>query len=211
MLVIIDNYDSFVFNIARCFRVLGASVKVVRNDQVDVAALARLKPRGIVISPGPRTPAEAGVSVAVVRELSGHLPIFGICLGHQCIGSVFGGRIVAARRPLHGQASPVVHDGERLFAGLPSPLLVGRYHSLAVEFEEAVSSSLVVTARSDEGEIMAFAHRSAPTYGVQFHPESILTQDGDALLMNFLQLADEWNRKCRERADTAPVDSRRPS
>ncbi len=211
MLVIIDNYDSFVFNIARCFRMLGATVEVVRNDQVDVDALVQLKPRGIVISPGPRTPAEAGISVAVVRALSGRLPILGICLGHQCIGSVFGGRIVAARCPLHGQASPVTHDGEYLFAGVPSPLLVGRYHSLVVEFEESFSSPLLVTARSEEGEIMALAHRDAPTYGVQFHPESILTQDGDVLLANFLDLTDEWNRECMERANTARVDSRQPS
>jgi anthranilate synthase/aminodeoxychorismate synthase-like glutamine amidotransferase len=211
MLVIIDNSDSFVFNIARCFRMLGATVGVVRNDQVDVDALIQLKPRGIVISPGPRTPAEAGISLTVVRALSGHLPIFGICLGHQCIGSVFGGRIVAARCPLHGQASPVTHDGEYLFAGVPSPLLVGRYHSLVVEFEESFSSPLLVTARSEEGEIMALAHRDAPTFGVQFHPESILTQDGDVLLANFLDLTDQWNRECMERANTARVDSRQPS
>lgn len=211
MLVIIDNYDSFVFNIARCFRMLGATVEVVRNDQVDVDALVQLKPRGVVISPGPRTPAEAGVSVAVVRALSGHLPILGICLGHQCIGSVFGGRIVAARCLLHGQASPVTHDGEYLFAGLPSPLLVGRYHSLAVEFDESFSSPLVVTARSEDGEIMALAHRNAPTYGVQFHPESILTQYGDVLLANFLHLTDKWDQERLVRADTAPASSRRPS
>ncbi|SRR5258708_1971717 len=211
MLVVIDNYDSFVFNIARCFRMLGATVEVVRNDQVDVDVLVRLKPRGIVISPGPRTPAEAGISVAVVRALSGHLPILGICLGHQCIGSVFGGRVVTARRPLHGQASPVMHNGKCLFAGLPSPLLVGRYHSLIVEFEESAPSPLVVTARSEEGEIMALAHRDAPTYGVQFHPESILTQDGNVLLANFLHLTDSWDRERLVRADTAPADSRRPS
>jgi len=182
---------------------LGATVKVVRNDQIDIDALVGLRPHGIVISPGPRTPAEAGISAAVIHALSGHLPILGICLGHQCIGSVFGGRIVAARRPLHGQASPIIHNAERLFAGLPSPLLVGRYHSLAVEFEESFSSPLVVTARSEEGEIMALAHREAPTYGVQFHPESILTQDGDVLLANFLHLADDWGRERLLRAATA--------
>ncbi|WP_461344927.1 anthranilate synthase component II [Bradyrhizobium sp. USDA 4451] len=189
MIVIIDNYDSFVFNIARYFRKLGAQTEVVRNDAISVADLAGLQPSAIVISPGPCTPREAGISNAVVRELSGRVPILGICLGHQCIGSVFGGRVVRAHRPVHGQASPISHDGRGLFNELPSPFCVGRYHSLAVELDQSHAPSLMVTARSDEGEIMGLSHRHHPTHGVQFHPESVLTQQGSALFRNFLRLA----------------------
>lgn len=190
MIAIIDNYDSFVFNIARYFRELGEVTEVIRNDVISVSDLGRLRPRAVVISPGPCTPTEAGISKAVVRELSGHIPILGICLGQQCIGSVFGGRVVRAHRPMHGRASHLTHDGRGLFKDLPSPLCVGRYHSLVVEFDKFSHSPLMVTARSDEGEIMALAHRHQPTYGVQFHPESILTQQGHALLKNFLRLAE---------------------
>ncbi|UWU67781.1 aminodeoxychorismate/anthranilate synthase component II [Bradyrhizobium sp. NC92] len=189
MIAIIDNYDSFVFNIARYFKTLGASTEVVRNDVVSISDLVALKPRAIVISPGPCTPSEAGISNAVIRELTGHVPILGICLGHQCIGSVFGGRVVRARRPMHGRASHITHDGRGLFTGLPSPLCVGRYHSLVVEFSEVCSQHVIVTARSEDGEVMALAHRSEPTYGLQFHPESILTHRGHVLLTNFLRLA----------------------
>ena len=189
MIAIIDNYDSFVFNRARYFRELGEATEVIRNDAISVSDLGRLRPRAVVISPGPCTPTEAGISTAVVRVLSGHIPILGICLGHQCIGSVFGGRVVRAHRPMHGRASHVTHDGRGLFKDLPSPLCVGRYHSLVVEFDEVCPSPLVVAARSEEGEIMALAHRHQPTYGVQFHPESILTRQGHALLTNFLRLA----------------------
>jgi para-aminobenzoate synthetase component 2 len=189
LIVIIDNYDSFVFNIARYFRKLGEATEVIRNDAVSVSDVVGLKPRAVVISPGPCTPSEAGISTAVVRELSGRVPILGICLGHQCIGSVFGGRVARARRPMHGRSSYVSHDGRGLFKELPSPLCVGRYRSLAVELDESCAPHLTVTARSDEGEIMALAHRYQPTYGVQFHPESILTQQGHVLLMNFLRLA----------------------
>ena len=190
MIAIIDNYDLFVFNVARYFQELGEVVEVIRNDAVSVGDLAKLKPRAVVISPGPRTPLEAGISAKVVCELSGHVPILGICLGHQCIGSIFGGRVMRARRPMHGQAAQILHDGAGLFKELPSPLCVGRYHSLIVELDELSRSPLVVTARSEEGEIMAVAHRHEPTYGVQFHPESILTQQGHQLLRNFLRLAD---------------------
>lgn len=190
MIVIIDNYDSFVFNIARYFRELGEATEVIRNDVICVRDLVRLHPRSVVISPGPCTPTEAGISTAIVRELSGRVPILGICLGHQCIGSAFGGRIVRARRPMHGRSSHILHDGRGLFAGLPSPLCVGRYHSLVVELENSCPPDLMVTARSDDGEIMALAHRYQPTYGVQFHPESILTQQGHVLLTNFLRLPD---------------------
>lgn len=189
MILIIDNYDSFVFNIARYFRKLGAGSEVVRNDAVSCTDIVALKPHAIVISPGPGTPTEAGISTAVVRELSGRVPVLGICLGHQCIGSAFGGRVARARRPMHGRSSHIAHNGRGLFKDLPSPLWVGRYHSLAVELDESDAPDLMVTARSDEGEIMALAHRNQPTYGVQFHPESVLTQQGHALLKNFLRLA----------------------
>ncbi|MGY8678586.1 aminodeoxychorismate/anthranilate synthase component II [Bradyrhizobium sp. UFLA05-153] len=192
MIIIIDNYDSFVFNIARYFRRLGEATEVVRNDAISLNDIVRLKPRAVVISPGPCTPTEAGISTSIVRELSGCVPILGICLGHQCIGSVFGGRVTRARRPMHGRSSSVAHDGRGLFEGLPSPLCVGRYHSLVVEIDQSRASRLMVTARSDEGEIMALAHHDQPTYGVQFHPESILTQQGDALLTNFLRLATSF-------------------
>ncbi|WP_092514336.1 aminodeoxychorismate/anthranilate synthase component II [Afipia sp. GAS231] len=190
MIVIIDNYDSFVFNIARYFRELGEATEVIRNDAVSVSELVDLRPRAVVISPGPCTPSEAGISTAVVQELSGRVPILGICLGHQCIGSVFGGCVARARRPMHGRSSYVTHDGRGLFKELPSPLCVGRYHSLVVELDESCAPHLTVTAWSSEGEIMALAHRHQPTYGVQFHPESILTQQGHTLLTNFLRLTE---------------------
>ena len=189
MIAIIDNYDSFVFNIARYLRELGETIEVIRNDAISVSGLYQLRPHAVVISPGPCTPTEAGISMAVIRELSGHIPILGICLGHQCIGSVFGGRVVRARRPMHGRASHVMHDGQGLFGKLQAPLCVGCYHSLVVEFDELSRSPLTVTARSEEGEIMALAHRYQPTYGVQFHPESILSRCGHMLLANFLHLA----------------------
>ncbi|MCK1522791.1 aminodeoxychorismate/anthranilate synthase component II [Bradyrhizobium sp. 17] len=192
MIVIIDNYDSFVFNIARYFQELGEATEVFRNDVVSVSDLIDLKPRALVISPGPCTPIEAGVSTALVRELSGRVPILGICLGHQCIGSVFGGRVARARCPMHGRSSYVTHDGRGLFRELPSPLCVGRYHSLVVELDESCAPNLTVRARSDEGEIMALAHRHQPTFGVQFHPESILTQHGHVVLKNFLRLAETY-------------------
>ncbi|MCP3396939.1 MULTISPECIES: aminodeoxychorismate/anthranilate synthase component II [unclassified Bradyrhizobium] len=192
MIVIIDNYDSFVFNIARYFRRLGEVTEIVRNDAISVSDIARLKPRAVVISPGPCSPIEAGISNSIVRELSGRLPILGICLGHQCIGSVFGGRVARARRPMHGRSSYITHDGATLFEGLPSALRVGRYHSLIVEIDQSYTPHLNVTAHSDESEIMALAPRDQRTFGVQFHPESILTQEGDVLLANFLRLAESY-------------------
>ncbi|MGY4502216.1 para-aminobenzoate synthetase component 2 [Bradyrhizobium sp. GM24.11] len=191
MIAIIDNYDSFVFNIARYFRKLGQATEVIRNDVISVGDLVALRPRAVVISPGPCTPTEAGISMAVVRELSGRIPILGICLGHQCIGSVFGGRVARACRPMHGRSSYATHDGQGLFKGLPSPLCVGRYHSLVVELDQSSAPHLTATARSEAGEIMALEHCYHPTYGVQFHPESILTPRGHELFINFLSLANQ--------------------
>jgi para-aminobenzoate synthetase component 2 len=190
MLLVIDNYDSFVFNIARYFEELGTPTRVVRNDAITVGDIREIKPRAIVISPGPCTPAEAGVSMAVVQELSGVFPILGICLGHQCIGAAFGGTVVRAREPMHGRVSNIDHQGKDLFLGLPAPLQVGRYHSLVVEPQPEMERLLQIDARSERGEIMALSHRSHPTFGVQFHPESILTVAGHGLLKNFLVLEE---------------------
>ena len=194
MILVIDNYDSFVHNVARYFAVLGEDVRVVRNDAVSVADIGAMRPDAIVISPGPCTPAEAGVSVDVIARFSGEIPILGVCLGHQCLGTVFGGAVEPAARPMHGLVSDIAHDGQRLFAGLPNPLPVGRYHSLIVAPNAALMAHLVVDARSEEGEIMALSHLSHPTYGVQFHPESVLTPSGEALFANFLDLSKSWTR-----------------
>ena len=189
MILVIDNYDSFVHNVARLFAVLGEETHVVRNDAIDLAGIRCLAPSAIVISPGPCTPAEAGISCEVLRNLSGAVPILGVCLGHQAIGEVFGGRIARARYPLHGQATDIRHAGKGLFANLPDTLAVGRYHSLIVEPTDAMAQTLTVDAWSAEGEIMALSHRHHPTFGVQFHPESVLTSSGLALFGNFLDLA----------------------
>lgn len=185
MLLVIDNYDSFVYNLVRYARELGAEVRVARNDALDVAAVRALKPDHVLLSPGPQTPREAGICVDLIRELGGQIPMLGVCLGHQCIGEAFGGRTVRARRPLHGKAAPVWHEGLGLFAGLPSPFLAGRYHSLVID-PDTLPDDLLVTARSAEGEIMAVQHRRWPVFGVQFHPESVLTEHGYDLLRAFL-------------------------
>lgn len=189
--LVIDNYDSFVFNVVRYFEELGRDVVVRRNDEIDIAGIRRIAPAAIVISPGPGTPSDAGVCETVIEKFSGEVPILGVCLGHQAIGEVFGGRIGPAKRPLYGRASRLTHHGTGLFKGLPQPLLVGRYHSLIVERTPALESALSIDAVSEEGEIMALSHRSEPLYGVQFHPESILTEYGHALFANFLRLAVE--------------------
>lgn len=189
-ILVIDNYDSFVFNVARYFEELGREVFVCRNDAIDIAGVRASQPAAIVISPGPGTPYDAGISLPIVKELSGEIPILGVCLGHQCIGAAFGGPVLPAKRPLYGRTSRVVHKGERLFENLPQPLTVARYHSLIVEPTPALEAAVSVDAVSEEGEIMALSHRSAHTYGVQFHPESILTDKGHALFGNFLRLAD---------------------
>lgn len=188
MIVLIDNYDSFVFNLARYFERLGLPTHVVRNDALGPAEIAALRPHAIVISPGPCTPSEAGCSVPVIRELTGRFPILGVCLGHQAIGAAFGGRVVRAKEPMHGRTSQVHHASQSIFAGLPSPLVACRYHSLVVE-RESLPDELLVTAWTADGTIMGIAHRVHPVVGLQFHPESILTDCGYPLLTNFLKLA----------------------
>ena len=184
MILVIDNYDSFVHNVTRYLRELGAEAQVKRNDALTVDAIDR-DIKGIVISPGPCTPHEAGISLDIVRKLSGTIPILGICLGHQCIGEAFGGRIARARRPMHGEASSIRHEGTGVLAGIPDGFNAGRYHSLIVELDG--DEPLSVTARSEDGEIMGLEHRWHPTFGVQFHPESVLTEHGYDILRNFLK------------------------
>ena len=183
--LVIDNYDSFVHNLARYVRELGWTTQVRRNDMIDLDGIAALAPSHIVISPGPCTPNEAGVSVAAVRRFGPSTPILGVCLGHQCIGQAYGGRIVRARRPMHGKTSLVRHDGTGVFAGLPNPLRATRYHSLVVAADD-LPAQLAATAHAEDGEIMALRHRSHPVIGVQFHPEAVLTEHGLDLLRNFL-------------------------
>jgi anthranilate synthase/aminodeoxychorismate synthase-like glutamine amidotransferase len=185
MILLIDNYDSFVFNLARYVGELGHAREVVRNDAVTVGEIAALAPRAIILSPGPCTPKEAGISNEVIARLGHGIPILGVCLGHQCIAEAYGGLVVRARRPMHGKTSLVTHDGEGVFAGLPQPLRVTRYHSLVAD-PARVPPELEVTAWSPEGEIMGLRHRSHPVEGVQFHPEAVLTERGHDLLANFL-------------------------
>jgi para-aminobenzoate synthetase component II len=184
VILVIDNYDSFVYTVANYLRELGEALEVVRND----AELPNETPEAIVISPGPCTPNEAGMSMRLISQYSGRVPILGICLGHQCIGQVFGGRVTRAKRPLHGEASDVRHKASRILEGLPNPLRVGRYHSLIVELD-APDGPLAATAWSEEDEIMALEHCEHPTFGVQFHPESVLTEHGHQMLRNFLKHA----------------------
>ncbi len=181
MIVLVDNYDSFVHNLARYLRELGWATEVVRNDARSVEEVAALDPAAVVISPGPCTPDDAGISVPLVRRLAGEVPVLGICLGHQCIGRAFGGRVVRARRPMHGKASPIRHDGRAEFAGMPDPLVATRYHSLVVA-HDGLPEELEASAWSEEGEIMALRHREHRVVGLQFHPESILTERGHDLL-----------------------------
>jgi anthranilate synthase component II len=184
--VLIDNYDSFTYNLVQYLGELGAEVLVHRHDAIDVAGVAALRPTHLVVSPGPRTPDEAGISVDVIRALAGSVPILGVCLGHQAIGQAFGGRIVRGREPVHGKVSDVHHDGRSLFAGLEDPMPATRYHSLVID--PALAPDLVRTAWCDGDVVMGVRHRELPVEGVQFHPESILTGSGRALLANFLAL-----------------------
>ena len=188
-LLLIDNYDSFTYNLVQAFLVLGAEVSVYRNDALTPEEARALAPTHLCISPGPGTPYDAGVSMDMIRAFAGSIPVLGVCLGHQSIVEVFGGKVVRAARLMHGKTSLVRHDESALFAGLPQPCEVGRYHSL-IAAPESLPASLTVSARTDEGEIMAVRHRTLAVEGVQFHPESILTPDGPRLLGNFLRCSD---------------------
>lgn len=185
MILLVDNYDSFVFNIARYVEELGREVEVERNDRIDIDSILACGATGLIISPGPCTPNEAGISTEAVRKLSGKLPILGICLGHQCIGEAFGIAVTRAGTPMHGRASVINHDGSGVFAGLPPSFRVGRYHSLIVS-SPSETADIAACAWSEEGEVMALRHRVHSTYGVQFHPESVLTEHGYDLLGAFL-------------------------
>ncbi|MBS0202176.1 MAG: aminodeoxychorismate/anthranilate synthase component II [Planctomycetes bacterium] len=188
MLLLIDNYDSFVHNLSRYFVELGSDTQVVRNDAITVEKIRLIAPAGIVISPGPCTPHEAGISCELIRELAGSIPILGVCLGHQALAAAFGGQVIRAQEPVHGRTSLIHHTGTGLFEGIPNSFRATRYHSLVVE-EATLPKELIVTARTGDGIPMAMAHRDWPVYGVQFHPESVLTQNGRSLLANFLRLA----------------------
>jgi len=186
MILLVDNYDSFTWNLVQAFGTLGAEVEVVRHDRIDADSAARKRPRAIVISPGPKTPRDAGASGELIRRLAGQVPILGVCLGHQCIADVYGARVVRARRPVHGKTSEVRHDGRGLFEGLGNPMTVMRYHSLVVE-ETSLPPELEATARTEEGELMGLRHRTLPLEGVQFHPESYRTPAGLQLLRNWIR------------------------
>ena len=186
MILVLDNYDSFTYNLVQYLGELGAEVKVVRNDEVGVDEVARMQPEGIVISPGPCTPNEAGISLELIRRLAGKVPILGVCLGHQAIGQAFGGKVVRAQQVMHGKVSRIHHDGHGVFAGVPQDFVATRYHSLAVE-RASLPAALVVSAQTEDGEIMGLRHRELAVEGVQFHPEALLTEHGHQLLENFLK------------------------
>lgn len=187
MLLVIDNYDSFTYNLVQYFGEMGAEILVKRNDEISLEEIAALKPDRIVISPGPCTPKEAGISCDVISRFGTTIPLLGVCLGHQCMGHVFGGEVVRAGRLMHGKTSPIYHNGQGVFAGLPNPFEATRYHSLLVK-RETLPACLEITAETEEKEIMGLRHRELPMHGVQFHPESILTVEGKKLLHNFLTL-----------------------
>ncbi len=185
MILVIDNYDSFTYNLVQYFGELNQKVEVLRNDKLSIAQIRKLSPKQIVISPGPCTPKEAGISVEVILNFYKKLPILGVCLGHQCIGYAFGANIVRAKILMHGKTSKIFHDRQKIFKGIPNPFRATRYHSLCIE-ERSLSKNFKITARADDGEIMAIEHLHLPVFGVQFHPESILTDEGKNILQNFL-------------------------
>lgn len=187
MILVIDNYDSFTYNLVQYFGELGVDLLVRRNDELSPDAIREMAPERICVSPGPCTPNEAGISNEVIREFGPKIPLLGVCLGHQCIGQVFGGEVIRADRLMHGKTSPILHHGEGVFAGLPSPFQATRYHSLIVR-RDSLPDCLKITAETEEGEIMGLQHREFPIHGVQFHPESILTEHGKTILKNFLEL-----------------------
>lgn len=193
MILVIDNYDSFTYNLVQYLGELGEEVQVFRNDEIDIAGIQAMQPDHILLSPGPCTPNEAGITLEVIDSFKGIIPIFGVCLGHQAIGQAFGGNVIRAERLMHGKTSPIVHEGASVFAGLPSPFTATRYHSLIVE-RETLPACLEITAETAEGEIMGLRHKEYPIEGVQFHPESIITDHGHQMLRNFL------NTKMEQRA-----------
>lgn len=187
MILVIDNYDSFTFNLVQYLGELKADLRVVRNDEVTLDQIRDLKPERILVSPGPCSPREAGLSNDIIRAFGPQVPLFGVCLGHQCIGHTFGGEVVVNYRMMHGKTSPIRHNGEDLFAGIPSPFNATRYHSLVIK-RDTLPACLEITAETEEGEIMGVRHKELPIWGVQFHPESILTENGRQLMANFLKL-----------------------
>lgn len=187
MILLVDNYDSFVYNLARYVAELGYERIVRRNDDITMSEIEEINPSHIILSPGPCAPDQAGISLRVVEKFSGIIPILGVCLGHQTIGQVYGGLVTRAKRPMHGKSSTINHDGKGLFREMPLSLTVGRYHSLIVD-EKGLSSDMLVTSRSEEGEVMSLAHKDYPVFGVQFHPESVMTERGRQLLKNFLEI-----------------------
>lgn len=187
MILVLDNYDSFTYNLVQYCGELGADLRVVRNDRITLAEIEALAPERIIISPGPCTPSEAGISSEVIKTFGPRLPVLGVCLGHQCIGEVYGGQVVRADRLMHGKTSPIIHRGQGVFKDLPSPFEATRYHSLIVK-RDTLPDLLEITAETAEGEIMGLQHKTLPVHGVQFHPESILTAEGKRLLKNFLEL-----------------------
>lgn len=189
MILLIDNYDSFTYNLVQYLGELGGDCQTYRNDQIDLSELKRLEPDRMVISPGPCTPREAGISEKAILGVAGRIPILGVCLGHQCIGSAFGGRIIRAGRLMHGKSSPIYHDGKTIYKGLPNPFQAIRYHSLLIE-RESLPDCLEITAETEEKEIMGVRHKRFAIEGVQFHPESIMTQGGKVLLKNFLEMEE---------------------
>ena len=193
MILLIDNYDSFTYNLLQYLGELGARCQVYRNDEIDLPAMQQKSPRFLVISPGPCTPNEAGISEGAILQMAGQVPILGVCLGHQCIGSAFGGKIIRAARLMHGKSSPIYHDGRTIYQGLSNPFQAIRYHSLLIE-RESLPDCLEVSAETKEGEIMGVRHRTFAIEGVQFHPESIMTQGGKILLKNFLGMEEPCSR-----------------
>lgn len=189
MIVLIDNYDSFTYNLVQAMACQGVEIRVFRNDVIAVDEVVDMAPAGIVVSPGPCTPAEAGISVDLIRRVSGRIPVLGVCLGHQCVGVAFGARVANASRIMHGKVSMIGHEKTPLYRGLKNPFPAGRYHSLSV-MKDSLTEDLVVDATSEDGEIMGLHHGAHPTYGVQFHPESVLTPSGKRLLRNFLGIVD---------------------
>ncbi|MFC4075502.1 anthranilate synthase component II [Salinithrix halophila] len=206
MILVIDNYDSFTYNLVQYLGELGEEIQVYRNDQITVEGVEAIAPDVVLISPGPGNPDEAGVSLELVRRLAGRIPILGVCLGHQTIAQAFGGRVIRAGRLMHGKTSPILHDGSTIFRGLPSPFQANRYHSLIVD-RESIPPDFIISAATGEGEVMAIRHRELPLEGVQFHPESILTDHGKQMLANFIETYCPEKDKLRQFDDPPVVSS----